>query len=155
MARVFANRLSFLAIVVFGLVGRPQATDSADAPQAASERPEFPPELVEFVPYPENPIFTGRGPGHWDAKIRERGWIEHDGDVWHLWYTGYDGTREGMKMLGYATSPDGLHWTRHSDEPIYRDHWVEDMMVVRARLDERTIGRLRHAGARITVTAAA
>ena len=29
----------------------------------------------------------------------------------------------------------------------------EDVLVVRARLDERTIGRLRHAGARITITA--
>ena len=36
---------------------------------------DFPRELVEFEPYAENPIFTGAGPGHWDVKIRERGWI--------------------------------------------------------------------------------
>lgn len=54
-----------------------------------------------------------------------------DGDRWQLWYTGYDGTREGVKSLGYATSSDGLHWTRSADAPIYKDSWVEDMCVVR------------------------
>ena len=76
-------------------------------------------------------MFTAAGPGHWDVKIRERGWILREGDAWHLWYTGYDGTREGIRQLGYATSPDGLHWTRHADNPLCRDHWVEDMMVIK------------------------
>ena len=48
-----------------------------------------------------------------------------------MWYTGYDGTRGGLKMLGYATSPDGIHWTPDANNPIYRGHWVEDMMVVK------------------------
>ena len=58
------------------------------------------------------PVFNGAGPNHWDAKIRERGWIMREGDTYHLWYTGYDGTREGIKLLGYATSADGRTWTR-------------------------------------------
>ena len=92
----------------------------------------FPPELTRFQPAPNNPIFTAQGPGHWDVKMRERGWILRDGDQWHLWYTGYDGTREGLKMLGYATSPDGLAWTRVTTQaPLYREHWVEDMCVVK------------------------
>ena len=63
--------------------------------------------------------------------MRERGWILREGTTYHLWFTGYDGTRDGLKMLGYATSPDGIHWTRYPHNPIYRDHWVEDMMVVK------------------------
>jgi beta-1,2-mannobiose phosphorylase / 1,2-beta-oligomannan phosphorylase len=92
---------------------------------------KFPPELVSFVPYERNPIFTAQGEGHWDVKIRERGWILREGDLYRMWYTGYDGTREGLKMLGYATSRDGLQWTPHPQNPIYKDHWVEDMMVVK------------------------
>lgn len=91
---------------------------------------EFPAELVEFVPYEGNPIFTAAGEATWDAALRERGWILREGDRWRMWYTGYDGTRQGLKMLGYATSTDGLHWTRHADNPLYTEHWVEDMMVV-------------------------
>lgn len=93
---------------------------------------EFPPELTNFKPGQKNPIFTGAGPGHWDEKIRERGWILRENDGWHLWYTGFLGTKDSTKYLGYATSPDGITWTRWPKNPIYRDHWVEDMMVVRS-----------------------
>ncbi|MEK6248718.1 MAG: hypothetical protein N2C12_11100, partial [Planctomycetales bacterium] len=35
------------------------------------------------------------------------------------------------RVLGYATSPDGLNWTRHADGPIFDESWVEDMHVVK------------------------
>jgi sucrose-6-phosphate hydrolase SacC (GH32 family) len=35
------------------------------------------------------------------------------------------------KKLGYATSDDGISWKRYPKNPIYSEHWVEDMMVVR------------------------
>jgi hypothetical protein len=92
---------------------------------------EFPPELTRFKPGSVNPVFTAEGPGHWDVKLRERGWILREGLTYHMWFTGYDGTREAKKMLGYATSPDGIHWTRDPHNPIYSGHWVEDMMVVK------------------------
>ncbi len=91
----------------------------------------FPAELTRFTADAGNPLFQGAGPGHWDAMIRERGWILWDGDHYKMWYTGYDGTREGVKMLGLATSSDGVHWKRSPRNPLYEKHWVEDMMVVR------------------------
>lgn len=91
---------------------------------------DFPRELVQFEASERSPVFMGR-PGHWDAKIRERGWIIRDTDVWRLWYTGYDPDQQPVVMrLGYATSPDGMTWTRHGDQPLIDDLWVEDMMVV-------------------------
>jgi hypothetical protein len=101
------------------------------AARSPNDAVEFPQALVAFAPYEQNPVFTASGEGHWDARIRERGWILHDGEIYRMWFTGYDGTRSGLKMLGYATSRDGLTWQRHAQNPIYRDHWVEDMMVVR------------------------
>lgn len=97
--------------------------------QAAA--PRFPAELVDFVPYSGNPVFTGGGAGSWDAKIRERGWILREDGTYKLWYTGYDGSREGVRRLGYATSADGVRWTRHAGNPLDREHWIEDMTVVR------------------------
>jgi sucrose-6-phosphate hydrolase SacC (GH32 family) len=99
---------------------------------AAPADEKFPPELVRFTPLKKEPIFTAE-PGQWDAKIRERGWIMKDGDTWKMWYTGYDGTADGLRMLGYATSPDGLKWTRHPRNPLVKDLWIEDMMVVREK----------------------
>lgn len=100
---------------------------------ASSARGEevFPPELTRFTADPGNPVFVAEGPGHWDVKIRERGWILREGEEYHLWFTGYDGTRAGLKMLGHATSSDGIHWRRDPANPVYREHWVEDVMVVR------------------------
>ena len=86
----------------------------------------------QFEPLSANPVLTGHE-GHWDAKIRERGWILKESDLWRLWYTGYDPAQQPPKMrLGYATSSDGLTWVRQTnDQPLIEDLWVEDMMVVR------------------------
>jgi len=91
--------------------------------------PPFPPELTSFAPLTDSPIFAG-DPGKWDAFIRERGWIVVENGVWKLYYTGYD-TPEGIRRLGLATSPDGLTWTRHPDNPLVKDQWIEDMMIVK------------------------
>ena len=96
-----------------------------------ADEPVFPAELVSFVPSGPNPVFSARGEGHWDVKIRERGFILKEGAGWHMWFTGYDGTRPGLKMLGYASSRDGVKWARHARNPIYKADWVEDMMVVK------------------------
>ena len=100
---------------------------------------DFPPELVKFQQHGDKPVFTAAGPGTWEVKIRERGWIHCDPNAdgsdplnpkYRLWYTGYDGTREGIKRLGTATSADGIAWTRHPRNPLDERHWIEDMMVV-------------------------
>src|SRR5947209_910375 len=87
---------------------------------------KFPAELVKFVQGGKEPVFQSAEKGKWDAQIRERGWIIREDGVWKMWYTGYDGTADGLRMLGYATSPDGIRWTRHPKNPLYREHWVED-----------------------------
>jgi hypothetical protein len=97
---------------------------------AENAEEKFPAELVKFVPLRKEPVFEATQ-GKWDAKVRERGWIMKEDGVWKLWYTGYDGTADGLRMLGYATSPDGIKWTRHPRNPLYREHWVEDMMIVK------------------------
>lgn len=117
-----------LSATLWGLAGlQTRAAEPADKETPA----DFPRELVAFEGSGDNPVFTAAGPGHWDAKIRERGWILREGGTWHLWYTGYDGSRTGTRQLGYATSPDGLKWTRHEGNPLLPGHWVEDMMVVK------------------------
>src|SRR5262245_41825879 len=112
-----------IASLVHPVIGAEQEATAASS--------DFPAELTSFTPYANNPVFLAAGPGHWDVRIRERGWILRERKAWHLWYTGYDGSRDGLKMLGHATSPDGLHWTRDAANPLDREQWIEDMMVVR------------------------
>jgi hypothetical protein len=96
-----------------------------------AEGPRFPPELVDWVPYAANPLFAGTGQATWDREIRERGFILRDGGTWRLWYTGYDTKRGEKKSLGYATSPEGIRWTRHAGNPVFDAVWTEDVFVVK------------------------
>ncbi len=98
------------------------------APPDASR---FPKELVDWVPYDKNPLFAGTGGETWDREIRERGFILREGDAWKLWYTGYDSRKSETKSLGYATSPDGLVWTRYPRNPVFSGVWTEDVFVVK------------------------
>ena len=125
---------ALFASAAFLFVGcRPAAgpVPATPAAQKAPERAGFPRELVAFAQQGDGPVFQAAGAGHWDAKIRERGWVVREDGGYKLWYTGYDGTAEGRRMLGLATSPDGVTWTRHPGNPLVRDHWVEDVMVVK------------------------
>lgn len=90
---------------------------------------EFPSEFLHWESDSRNPLFTGAGPDHWDVKIRERGWIIKEGDSWSLWYTGYDGTKTGSRLLGFATSTDGISWTRFAQHPLDDEHWIEDVQI--------------------------
>lgn len=101
------------------------------APLLAAAPPLFPQELIRFRQHGAGPVFSANVSGSWDSAIRERGWVLHENGAWRLWYTGYDGTRTGRRMLGLATSTDGIEWVRHPGNPIVRHTWVEDVMVAR------------------------
>ncbi|MBX6311655.1 MAG: glycosylase [Isosphaeraceae bacterium] len=107
------------------------ATLFPEAVQAPAPAPDFPPSIVAWVLDPAEPVFTGAGGDAWDRKIRERGWIMIEDGTYHLWYTGYNDDRSPLRLLGHATSPDGLHWTRDPANPLVTDSWVEDMCVVK------------------------
>ncbi|MEI6257060.1 MAG: glycosylase [Planctomycetota bacterium] len=91
----------------------------------------FPSELIDFGPASRDPLFTGGGPQAWDRDLRERGWIRREGSCWSLWYTGSNPDLSSMRRLGYATSGDGLNWSRSGANPLLKDAWVEDVCVVK------------------------
>lgn len=122
--------IKLYSLLLIGLLaGGHWVSQSAKEPKAD---PEFPAELVNFTPYSANPVFAGTGTNTWDNHIRERGYILHEGSTYHLWYTGYKTKpNDETKYLGYATSPDGLTWTRYPENPIHTKIWVEDMCVIK------------------------
>ena len=118
-----------LAVTCLLLLAGTVPASTRPKPAAAADR--FPKELVEWVPYEGNPIFSGTGRDTWDREIRERGFILREGKDWRLWFTGYDSTKSETKSLGYATSPDGIRWTRHPGNPVFDRLWTEDVFVVK------------------------
>ena len=56
-----------------------------------------------------DPVITG-GSGSWDTTPYHPSVI-YDGTIYHMWYSGCN-QAEDLCQEGYATSPDGAHWTR-------------------------------------------
>ncbi len=101
----------------------------------AQDDTPWPAELSHWKLGAANPVFSGAGDNEWDQRIRERGWILIDKGIWHLWYTGYNPERSPLRMLGHATSRDGVTWTRDPANPLHSTSWVEDVCVVRDGLE--------------------
>jgi predicted GH43/DUF377 family glycosyl hydrolase len=65
----------------------------------------------------ENPILSG-GPQSWDIVGEEHGpFVMHDGGEYKMWYEGSNGA---VRQLGFATSPDGIHWTKYAGNPVLK-----------------------------------
>ncbi len=101
----------------------------SDTEESSTE--EFPSEMVGFIPYENNPVFSGADADTWDKNIRERGYILLEDGKYKMWYSGYKGEESDPKYLGYATSTDGINWERYDDNPIYKEKWTEDIFVIR------------------------
>ncbi|MCD6291337.1 MAG: hypothetical protein J7M34_12600 [Anaerolineae bacterium] len=73
---------------------------------------------------PENPVLDTGEPGTWDATVISEAKVIFDGKVFHMWYAGRNrdeppaGRHKAPMRFGYATSPDGVHWTRYPGNPV-------------------------------------
>ncbi|MCC6490354.1 MAG: hypothetical protein IT364_22915 [Candidatus Hydrogenedentes bacterium] len=91
--------------------------------------------LFHWQPAAEGFVLEPGPAGAWDEHIRERMWVLYEDGQFKAWYAGwqgeYDLDRENLVHLGYATSPDGIHWTKHPGNPIFTKRWVEDICVLK------------------------
>lgn len=63
----------------------------------------------------ENPVLV-RGPDPWDADSIGNPEVVYDGTNFRMWYTGHAG--DYRHSIGYATSPDGVTWSKHGGNPV-------------------------------------
>jgi len=94
----------------------------------------------------ELPVALSCGPpGSFDAhNIYHMDVLVHEG-TWWMFYTGLDiGGPGEQQSIGLATSPDGITWTRHPDNPILRadPRWYEPAIPREATYQEKDFGRL-------------
>lgn len=76
-------------------------------------------DTLELQRWEGNPILNPTGEGDWEAAAvcNPGAWYEN-GTV-HLLYRASAEYRDYVIHLGLATSPDGLHFTRASDRPVF------------------------------------
>ena len=66
--------------------------------------------------FPGNPVLDIGPPGSWDDVHVAAPSILYDGTTYRMWYDGNDGS---IRRIGYATSLDGIEWTKYSGNPVF------------------------------------
>jgi len=62
---------------------------------------------TSWTKHPQNPVLTP-GPGWCDARNAGDPWVIFDDGLYKMWYTALNRTY----LIAYATSRDGVHWTK-------------------------------------------
>lgn len=85
---------------------------------------------INWTKHPNNPIFTKGDSLSWEGRWIESPAVLYDNGIYKMWYTGvpYD----WRIRIGYATSPDGVNWTKYPGNPVlnignpgsWDDMWV-------------------------------
>ena len=74
---------------------------------------------TEWTKYAGNPVLVEGSAGSWDDNFLVEASVLFDGTNYKMWYGGQDGSQDDFNMrIGYATSPDGLEWTKYSGNPV-------------------------------------
>jgi hypothetical protein len=73
------------------------------------------PDGLTWTKSPENPVLLPGSPGTPDQDGVGSAWIIRDGATYRMWYAGWKG---GKTTLCYASSTDGMGWTRYSGNPV-------------------------------------
>lgn len=78
-------------------------------------------ESKDGINWSEPKIIIGprETPEHWEDNINRPSILKKDG-IYHLWYTGqYNASyTTGQSWIFYATSTDGINFTRYSEKPV-------------------------------------
>ena len=72
-----------------------------------------------WTKYAGNPVLTRTEP--WEARCICEPSVIHEDGTFRMWYMGCRTSVGRNAALGYATSGDGLAWTKHPGNPILRD----------------------------------
>jgi len=72
---------------------------------------------VTWTKYASNPVLDFGPAGAWDNGAVGDPTVISDGSTYRMWYTG-GSDPETLVGIGYATSTDGIHWTRYSGNPV-------------------------------------
>jgi predicted GH43/DUF377 family glycosyl hydrolase len=73
---------------------------------------------INWERYPDNPVFTSGEEGDWDSYQVLVFSINYDGYSFEMWYIGSNLVQQ---QIGYAVSPDGIHWTRSPENPVVKN----------------------------------
>ncbi|MGH7494613.1 MAG: LamG-like jellyroll fold domain-containing protein [bacterium] len=70
---------------------------------------------IHWTKSSSNPVLRPGHSGDFDSQLAHYGAVLfHEGQYW-MWYSGHNGS---VWQIGLAASPDGINWTKHSNNPV-------------------------------------
>lgn len=91
---------------------------------------------VHWTKHPDNPVMVATE--EWEGDyVLPRSVIYHD-SIYHMWYWGATDNNFGYEAIGYAISPDGINWTKDTNNPVlepgpegaWDDHLIHGCSVI-------------------------
>jgi len=75
---------------------------------------------IKWARHPANPVLRVGLPGQWDANSVQAAWVIHEKGLYKMWFEGQTFSTGSIAKaaIGYATSPNGVEWTKYSDNPV-------------------------------------
>jgi predicted GH43/DUF377 family glycosyl hydrolase len=73
------------------------------------------PDGINWSKDTKNPVLNASASGWDDFNVHEA-WVKIEGGLYKMWYSGTDNIGED---IGYATSPDGVNWTKYAGNPVF------------------------------------
>lgn len=70
---------------------------------------------INWVKDVNSPVMSMGPVGTWDAVIVSGCCVRKDGNQYQMWYSGRD---TANWRIGYATSTDGINWTKYINNPV-------------------------------------
>ena len=71
-----------------------------------------------------NPVLVHGPAGDWDDEFVGIASVLFDGSLFHMWFTGGIGSAS-LYRIGYATSPDGVTWTKYDNAATTNPPYTE------------------------------
>jgi len=87
------------------------------------------PDAITWTKYADNPVLDIGLSGSWEAGGVSSPSIIYDDGTYHLWYGGGEALSPGAPFFtlnplpGYATSTDGINWTKYAGNPLSDHEW--------------------------------
>jgi len=72
---------------------------------------------AQFTKYVGNPVLRLEPSYSWESKQVSHPRVIYDGKLYRMWYAGSNDT---CRQIGYATSLDGIKWTKHPANPVLK-----------------------------------
>jgi predicted GH43/DUF377 family glycosyl hydrolase len=71
-----------------------------------------------WAKHQQNPVLSP-GPANWDSENVGSNSVLFYNNTYHMWYTGNEYTGNTGSQIGYATSSNGINWTKHVGNPVF------------------------------------